>query len=164
MAILESRYASAHRKPQFHPHKQLIALTSFKIINYGLKTIRNIDASSVLLKNRCPKTIGRKEKGAWWVGFLLTSAITRGWHYGLRDCGRVGLIMRCETPCSRDEICEVEVGTDERRHNRPQAPLSFTQYLRGCKRAGCAVDRFALAVHMPVRHLCSLPQNIWRDE
>ncbi len=35
VAILESRYASAHRKPQFHPHKQLIALTTFEIINFG---------------------------------------------------------------------------------------------------------------------------------
>jgi hypothetical protein len=37
VAILESRYASAHRKPQFHPHKQLIALTTFEIINFALK-------------------------------------------------------------------------------------------------------------------------------
>jgi hypothetical protein len=41
--------------------KQLIALTTFEIIK---KTSRDVDASFVLLRNRCPKTIGRKEKGA----------------------------------------------------------------------------------------------------
>jgi hypothetical protein len=37
-------------------------------------------------KNGCTETIWRKE-----------IPITRGYEYDLRDCRRVGLIMRCET-------------------------------------------------------------------
>jgi hypothetical protein len=65
VAILVSRDASAHQKPQFHPHKQLIALNTFQTKNFGSKkTIRNVDGIFVLLKNRCPETMGQKEKGA----------------------------------------------------------------------------------------------------
>ncbi len=37
VAILVSREASAYRKPQFHPHKQLIALATFGTKNCGCK-------------------------------------------------------------------------------------------------------------------------------
>jgi hypothetical protein len=65
VAILVSRDVSAHQKPQFHPHKQLIALNTFQTKNFGSKkTIRNVDGIFVLLNNRCPETMGQKEKGA----------------------------------------------------------------------------------------------------
>jgi hypothetical protein len=48
--------------------------------------------------------------------------------------------MRCETPCSRDEIRKVEVETDARWHNCPQAQTSFTKYLCGCRRAKSMVQ------------------------
>ncbi|KAH9557932.1 hypothetical protein CY35_07G111000 [Sphagnum magellanicum] len=37
VAILVSRDATAHRKPQFHPHKQLIGLATFGTKNCGCK-------------------------------------------------------------------------------------------------------------------------------
>jgi hypothetical protein len=82
-----------------------------------------------------PQNDRAERKGCMMGSVLLTSAITRGWHYGLRYCGRVGLITRCETLCSRDEVRKVQLGTDERWHNCPQAPPSFTKYLRGCRKA-----------------------------
>jgi hypothetical protein len=49
-------------------------------------TVRIVDGSVDLLKNRCTTTIWGKE-----------IPITRGYEYDLRDCRRVGLITRCET-------------------------------------------------------------------
>jgi hypothetical protein len=94
VAILVSRDASAHRKPQFHPHKQLIRLATFgtkkllmqKTIRSVDATVRIVDGSVVLLENRCIKMIWQKE-----------IPITRGYEYDLRDCRRVGLITPCET-------------------------------------------------------------------
>jgi hypothetical protein len=49
-------------------------------------TVRIVDGSVVLLKNRCTETIWRKE-----------IPITRGYKYDLQDSRRVGLITRYET-------------------------------------------------------------------
>jgi hypothetical protein len=50
-------------------------------------TVRIVDGSVVLLKNRCTKTIWRKE-----------IPITGGYEYDIGgDCRTVGLIPRCET-------------------------------------------------------------------
>jgi hypothetical protein len=49
-------------------------------------TVRIVDGSVVSLKDRCTKTIWRKE-----------IPVTRGYEYNLRDCRRVSVITRCET-------------------------------------------------------------------
>jgi hypothetical protein len=48
-------------------------------------TVRIVDRSVVLLKNRCTEKTWRKE-----------IPITRGYEYDLRDYKRVGLITHCE--------------------------------------------------------------------
>jgi hypothetical protein len=49
-------------------------------------TVRIVDGSVVLPKNRCTKTIWRKQ-----------IPITRGYEYDLLDCRRVDLITCCKT-------------------------------------------------------------------
>jgi len=68
VAILVSWDASAHQKPQFHPHKQLIALNTFQTKNFGsTKTM----SMGVLFRSRmdAPKRSGEKKRVHDGLGF-----------------------------------------------------------------------------------------------
>ncbi len=66
VAILESRYASAHRKTQFHPHKQLIALNTFEIIKKRLGMLMRVLFCSGI---DAPKRSGGKKRVHDGLGF-----------------------------------------------------------------------------------------------
>ncbi|KAH8958255.1 hypothetical protein BDL97_06G013800 [Sphagnum fallax] len=69
VAILVLRDASAHRKPQFHPHKQLIVLATFGTKNCGCKKRLGVSMQrlgllmGVLFRSRidAPKRSGGKK-------------------------------------------------------------------------------------------------------
>lgn len=83
-------------KPQFHPHKQSIALTTFETTKFWTQKMIKMSMQVLFcLKIDAPKQSGRKKWVHDGLGFYSHRPSFVGWNYDLQDCKRVGLITHC---------------------------------------------------------------------